>query len=183
MLDALDVAGFDDIILESVGAGQSEVEISRFADTTVVLNAPGLGDDVQAIKAGIFEVADILVVNKADLPLARLTVQHLESMLQLRAAERVPPVLLVSATERRGIAELFEAVTKAQRILGDPAAGPQRRATELLRQVALAEVERRLADGDALQPIGAAFHRGHRSLADAADELLTQTIRGKDHDG
>ncbi len=108
MLDALDVAGYDDIVLEAVGAGQSEVEISRFADTTVVLNAPGFGDDVQAIKAGILEVADVLVVNKSDLPHAEQTSRHLESMLQLRDTDRTPPVLLVSATERRGIPELSE---------------------------------------------------------------------------
>ncbi len=176
MLDALDVAGFDDIVLEAVGAGQSEVEISRFADTTVVLNAPGLGDDIQAIKAGILEIADILVVNKADLPLADQTRQHLEDMLQLRATERVPPVLLVSATERVGIAELVDAVAESQLTAGDPAGGSERRATELLRQVTMAELERRLAHGDQLRTIGAAFHRGERSLAEASAELLTLCI-------
>ncbi len=181
MLDAVDVAGFDHIVLEAVGAGQSEVEISRFADTTVVLNAPGLGDDVQAIKAGILEVADVLVVNKADLPLADQTKQHLESMLQLRAADRVPAVLLVSATEGRGVAELVDAVAEAQRAVGDPGGGPQRRATELLRQVALAEVERRLAVDAHLRTTGAAFHRGELGLADATDELLTRSISGRTH--
>lgn len=176
MLDALDVAGFDDIILEAVGAGQSEVEISRFADTTVVLNAPGLGDDVQAIKAGILEVADVLVVNKADLPLAAQTADHLQAMLQLRGTERIPPVLCVSATERKGIGELVDAIADAHDSLGDPGAGPQRRATELLRQVALAEVERRIG-GDALAGLGAALHRGEVSLADATNLLLSRTIR------
>ncbi len=184
MLDALDVAGFDDIILEAVGAGQSEIEISRFADTTVVLNAPGLGDDVQAIKAGILEVADVLVVNKADLPLADQTAEHLHSMLKLRSGKRIPPVLCVSATERQGVAELVDAVNRAHHALGDPAAGPQRRATELLRQAALAEVERRVG-GDALAGLGAALHRGELTLADATDQLLTRTIRDprKDPDG
>lgn len=175
MLDAVDVAGFDDIVLEAVGAGQSEIEISRFADVTVVLNAPGLGDDVQAIKAGILEVADVLVVNKADLPLADQTARHLESMLQLRAADRVPPVLRVSATQRLGVGELADAIAVARRALGDHGGGPQRRATELLRQVALAETER-LLDGDPLAELGAALHRGEISLADAVAHLLARTI-------
>lgn len=182
MLDAVDAAGFDDIILEAVGAGQSEVEISRFADTTVVLNAPGLGDDVQAIKAGILEVADLLVVNKADLALAEQTAQHLESMLQLRAADRVPPVLLVSATERTGIAELTDGVDKNHSEVGSTVGGSQRRATELLRQVTLAEVERRLDAGVELAELGALFHEGRLTLTDAAQELLQRTIQGSPDD-
>ncbi|MEM7271815.1 MAG: methylmalonyl Co-A mutase-associated GTPase MeaB [Actinomycetota bacterium] len=184
MLDAVDVAGFDHIVLETVGAGQSEVEISRFADTTVVVSAPGLGDDVQAIKAGILEVADVLVVNKSDLPNADQTADHLQSMLQLRDTERVPPVLRVSATERDGIAALVDAVVDAGRAIGGTGAGPQRRATELLRQVALAELERRLSAAD-LADLGAALHRGEISLAAATERLLLRTIRasGKDNDG
>ncbi|MEM9520176.1 MAG: methylmalonyl Co-A mutase-associated GTPase MeaB [Actinomycetota bacterium] len=175
MLDAVDVAGFDHIVLEAVGAGQSEVEISRFADVTVVLAAPGLGDDVQAIKAGILEVADVLAVNKADLPLAEQTARQLQSMLELRDATRLPAVLRVSATERRGIDDLVAAVEAAREAIGDPGGGPQRRATELLRQATVAEVQRRLAAG-ALADLGAAMHRGELSLADAVDHLLTQTI-------
>ena len=173
MLDAVDVAGFDDIILETVGTGQSEVEISRFADVTVVVNAPGFGDDIQAIKAGILEVADVLVVNKADLPLADQTARHLESMLHLRADERVPPVLRVSAAKHQGIGELVDAVASARLAVGDPGDGPQRRATELLRQAALVEVERRLV-GDPPAELGAAFHRGEISLTHAIRALLAR---------
>ncbi len=79
----LDAAGYDYILIETVGAGQSEVEIARLAQTVVVVEAPGLGDDIQAIKAGILEVADILVVNKADLPGVDQTVRALQSMLNL----------------------------------------------------------------------------------------------------
>ncbi len=82
-VDALDAAGFDVILIETVGAGQSEVDIAREAHTTLVVEAPGLGDDVQAIKAGILEIADILVVNKADRPEAQNTVRALKSMLDL----------------------------------------------------------------------------------------------------
>ena len=79
----MDAAGFDVILIETVGAGQSEVDIARMAYTTIVVDAPGLGDDVQAIKAGILEIADILVVNKADRPGARNTARALQAMLDL----------------------------------------------------------------------------------------------------
>jgi len=80
---AMDAAGFDVILVETVGAGQSEVDIVRTAHTTLVIEAPGLGDDVQAIKAGILEIADVLVVNKADRPGAVNTVRALRAMLEL----------------------------------------------------------------------------------------------------
>lgn len=79
----MDAAGFDVILIETVGAGQSEIDIARTAHTTVVVEAPGLGDDVQAIKAGILEIADVLVVNKADRPGADNTVRHLRTMLEI----------------------------------------------------------------------------------------------------
>jgi LAO/AO transport system kinase len=78
-----DAVGFDVIIIETVGAGQSEVDIARLAHTTLVVEAPGLGDDIQAIKAGILEIADILVVNKADRPGVEMTEKALKSMLEL----------------------------------------------------------------------------------------------------
>ena len=76
LVDLMDASGRDVIIIETVGAGQSEVEIAEIADVCVVVNAPNLGDDIQAIKAGILEIADVLVVNKADLPLASRTTEH-----------------------------------------------------------------------------------------------------------
>jgi len=83
MVHAFDAAGFDVILVETVGAGQAEVDIARLAHTTLVVEAPGLGDDIQAIKAGIMEIADILVVNKADRPGAEHTERALKNMLQL----------------------------------------------------------------------------------------------------
>lgn len=90
MAQVFDAAGFDIIIIETVGAGQSEVDIARLAHTTLVVEAPGLGDDIQAIKAGILEIADILVINKADRPGVENTEKALKSMLELaHPAERV----------------------------------------------------------------------------------------------
>lgn len=87
----LDAAGFDLVLIETVGAGQSEVDIARTAYTTIVVDAPGLGDDVQAIKAGILEIADILVVNKADRPGVENTVRALRAMLDLGHRLRAVP--------------------------------------------------------------------------------------------
>ena len=112
--DLMDAAGRDVVILETVGAGQSEVEMARIADVRIVIAAPGLGDDIQAIKAGILEIADILVVNKSDQPLAAQTKRQLEAMLTLRAAtEHKVPVLSTDAIARVGIAELADAVDLA----------------------------------------------------------------------
>src|SRR5512143_3226631 len=83
IVQALDAAGFEVILIETVGAGQAEIDIARLAHTTLVVEAPGLGDDIQAIKAGILEVADILVVNKADRPGVENTVKALKSTLEL----------------------------------------------------------------------------------------------------
>jgi LAO/AO transport system kinase len=132
MARALDAAGFDIIMIETVGAGQSEIEIARLAQTVLVVEAPGLGDDVQAIKAGILEIADVLVVNKADRPGADNTARALRAMLELghaAARERIradfavtdraegavisdwmPPIVQTSASQQRGIDALIEAL-------------------------------------------------------------------------
>lgn len=111
VIDLFDAAGFDVVIVETVGAGQSEVEIRRFADTKIVVCAPGLGDEVQAIKAGILEIADILVVNKGDSPAAARTVNDMQTVSRLR---RRPgwsvAVRRTVATTGEGIAELLQTI-------------------------------------------------------------------------
>jgi LAO/AO transport system kinase len=104
----LDAAGFDLIIIETVGVGQAEVAIASLADTVAVLLAPGMGDAVQAAKAGILEVADLFIVNKADKPDARQVVRDLRGMLALGAKENgwKPPVITTTATTGEGLAEL-----------------------------------------------------------------------------
>ncbi len=100
--------GFDIIIVETVGAGQSEVEIADFCDTTVVVVVPGLGDTIQHLKAGIMEIADIFVVNKADLPGAENVKSQIFSILTLIPnQDRVPPILLTSSTSGAGIDDLI----------------------------------------------------------------------------
>jgi LAO/AO transport system ATPase/phenylacetic acid degradation protein PaaD len=113
-VDCLDAAGFDRVIVETVGTGQSETAIAALADTRVVLCPPGLGDDVQAIKAGVLEIADVLAISKGDLPLAQETRREMREMLALRrpVAEGAwkTPVLVVSATTGEGIAALVDAI-------------------------------------------------------------------------
>jgi len=119
-VDCFDAAGFDRVVVETVGAGQSEVAIAALADTRVVLCAPGLGDDVQAIKAGVLEIADVLAVSKADLPHAAETVREMRDMLRLRRAlpEGVwrPQVVAMRALEAGGIDGLLEAI-EAHRVV------------------------------------------------------------------
>ncbi len=114
MVDVLDAAGFDIVIVETVGAGQSEVEIMRVADTRLVACPPGLGDSVQALKAGILEIADLLVVTKSDLPGGETTARDLKDMLHLRAAAPAGSwavrVINTSATKGSGVAEVVDAI-------------------------------------------------------------------------
>jgi LAO/AO transport system kinase len=107
----LDAGGYDMVIIETVGAGQSEVAVAGLAQTCVVVLPPGLGDEVQALKAGILEVADVLVVNKSDLPGADRTISDLRLMLSLRApARRGVPVLRTAASSGEGLAALADAI-------------------------------------------------------------------------
>ena len=119
IIDVFDAVGFDVVIVETVGAGQSEVEIRHFADSNIVVCPPGLGDDVQAIKAGIIEIADLLVVNKADLPQAERTVLDLTSAVHLRhRTDWQVQVLRTVATSGEGVVELIDAIEEHGRTTG-----------------------------------------------------------------
>ncbi len=140
----LDAAGFEMILIETVGAGQSEVEIARTADTVLVVEAPGLGDEVQTIKAGILEIADVLVVNKADRDGAANTVRALRTMLDLGRAPRTmqaagshqpaepspdwrPPIVQTVALEGKGVDELVAALDRHRAYLAASHEGVARR--------------------------------------------------------
>ena len=110
IIDALDAAGRDVILLETVGTGQSEIDVAEVADVRVVISAPGLGDDIQAMKSGLLEIADIMVVNKGDRPGAEQTMQQLLGAFSIRAMRhRSVPVLKTTATTGEGVPELVAA--------------------------------------------------------------------------
>ena len=130
-VDILDVAGFDYILIETVGVGQDEVEIASASHTTLVVSAPGLGDEIQAIKAGILEIADIHVVSKSDRPDARSTISDLKQMLALgisldASAAWRPPVIATSSLKGEGFAELESALEKHKAFLASSEAGRTR---------------------------------------------------------
>ncbi len=112
VVDILDAAGMDIILIETVGVGQDEVEIIKVADTTIVVTVPGLGDAIQTIKAGLMEIADIFVVNKADKPGIEQTIAELQSMVDLTEdRDWKPPIIPTSAKEKKGIPDLIEHIT------------------------------------------------------------------------
>ena len=118
---AMDAAGYDPIIIETVGTGQAEVEVMRTAQTVLVVSAPGMGDDIQAIKAGILEIADIFVVSKADKPGSDQTVAELAMMLSLdsnrrKASWRIP-ILKTSSLKNEGISQVVDAMHQHQEYL------------------------------------------------------------------
>ena len=110
----LDAAGKEYILIETVGVGQAEVEIARLAGVTLVLLAPGMGDDVQAMKAGVMEIADVFVLNKSDLPGAERVEQEVQSWLSVmpRTEQWCPPIVKTVATDNKGVEQLLEAIEK-----------------------------------------------------------------------
>jgi LAO/AO transport system kinase len=148
----LDAAGYDRVVVETVGVGQAEVDVAAATDTAVVVLAPGMGDAVQMAKAGILEVADVFVVNKADRDGAGEVVRELRQMLHLGAArDWDPPVLTVSATGGDGIDEVWDAVESHRAHLEASGALGAKRRVRLLREVeALAAARFRLEISGAL---------------------------------
>jgi LAO/AO transport system kinase len=175
VVDVIDAAGFEVILVETVGAGQSEVEIAEIADTKVVVTAPGLGDEIQALKAGILEIADVLVVNKADLPAAGRAAAQLEAMLQGREAGGWrPPVLRVAAIRAEGLAKLAEAV-ESHAAAGQGGRGdPRRRIRRLLVGLAAEEARRRLGalSDPVLERLCDGVLNGELSFESAAERAL-----------
>ena len=132
----LDAFGKDVVMIETVGVGQDEVEIARAADTTLVVGVPNLGDDIQAIKAGILEIADILVVNKADLAGADRLVADLRTMLQLAQERAWPtPIQQTVARDGTGVSELVDRIAEHRAYLESSGTWRQRRADSARRQV------------------------------------------------
>jgi LAO/AO transport system kinase len=173
-------AGYDVILVETVGVGQAEVEIASAADTTVVLVVPGMGDSVQAAKAGVLEVADVLVVNKADRPDTQATLRDLRAMVNLAPAEWKPPIVPTVATAGDGVDELVGALDKHDAWLaasGERARRRLARAREEVTALACGTLAKRLAVPDEL---AARVADGRCDPDEAAEELLSSTVVFRD---
>jgi GTPase len=178
---ALDAARFDVILIETVGVGQVEVEIAAMADSVAVLVVPGMGDSIQAAKAGILEIADVFVVNKADRPQAHETIRDLRSMIAL--AERGPgdwrpPIVKTIATTGEGIDELAGKLDAHYSWLSGSGERDHRRVARAREEVAalalgaLRSRMSRLPGDSALGPVAARVADGQIDPYSAADELL-----------
>ncbi|MFD9126925.1 methylmalonyl Co-A mutase-associated GTPase MeaB [Kitasatospora sp. NPDC059571] len=171
-LRVLDGAGCDVILVETVGVGQSEVEIAAQADTSVVLLAPGMGDGIQAAKAGILEIGDVFVVNKADRDGADATARELNHMLGLGESRQPgdwrPPIVKTVAARGEGLDELVEALEKHRAWLaetGELAVRRTRRAAQEIEAIALAALRARIGD----------LH-GDRQLAGLAEQVAAGSL-------
>ncbi len=189
----LDAAGFDDVIIETVGVGQSEVAIAATADTTVIALAPGMGDGIQAAKAGILEVADVFVINKADAAGAGKLESELRGMLELGHATAPagdddtpgwsPPIVRTVAVRSEGIAELLAAIDAHGQHLDRTGAGDARRlarARHLVRELALESTRRTFAQLEAgedglLDALATRVVARELDPYRAADDLLAAT--------
>jgi LAO/AO transport system kinase len=170
--------GFEEVLLETVGVGQSELEVAAIADTTVVVLTPGLGDGVQMIKAGIMEIADVFVVNKADLPGASRTVHEIRTMLSLGPRPGwKPPIVSTVASSQEGLVELMEAVERHRAYLETSGTGQARaearlkdEAADLVGEWARVQARRLLEEDSTL----AERLLRDRSPYATAEDILTQ---------
>ena len=184
-VDVLDAAGFDPILIETVGVGQDEVDIVRAADTTAVVLVPGLGDDIQAIKAGILEIADVFIVNKAEREGADRAVAELSMMLDFAGhpAWR-PPIVKTSAPSGSGVAEAVAALEAHGAHLAESGEGRRRRALRArARLLALLDarfrraVEARAPEPDGLEEAVHAVEERREDPYSAAARLFEGLVR------
>jgi LAO/AO transport system kinase len=184
-LRVLAAAGCDEVLVETVGVGQSEVEVMALADTTVVLLAPGMGDGVQAAKAGILEVADVFVVNKADREGADQTVRDLKHIISLgkrgiAGPSWRPPIVRTVATKTEGIDELLAAINEHRewmRSHSELDARRLRRAEGEVEAIALVQLHSKLGDvlrSNALPGLAKRVVAGELDVYRAADELVAE---------
>ena len=177
----LDAAGFDKIIVETVGVGQDEVEIVKTADVSVVVLVPGMGDDIQAIKAGIMEIGDVFVINKADREGVLRTERELEALLSLamRPDYWQPPIIKTVAIENKGIEDLAEAINRFREFQQGAESGRERREAiarwrilELLRERLLAQTLKRDSASDTLDRLASEVASRRRDPYSAVEEIL-----------
>jgi LAO/AO transport system kinase len=171
LMDVFDAAGYDWVIVETVGAGQSEVEIADLAQATVVVCAPGLGDDVQAIKAGILEIGDVIIVNKADHPHSDITMEQLRSAVSLRRQRADVKVLATTATTGQGVEELLEVLVA--RDYNPSKRGALNRIRKLIARSAGRRLERKLMADPSIEDLCRRVQSGELDPESAAEFLVS----------
>lgn len=183
-LRILDAAGSDVIIVETVGVGQAEVEVAHAADTTIVILAPGFGDAIQANKAGLLEIADLYVINKADREGAKATARDIHQMLHLGPQrEWNPPVLMTSAEDGSGVPEVWAAVEEHRAFLERTGELRARRLARAAREISEIAVGRlrdaigEVGEGALVEALAAEVLEGKLDPYTAADKLLAQVDR------
>ena len=171
VVDVMDAAGYDVVLLETVGAGQDEVEVATATQTTVLVTAPASGDDVQAMKAGLMEIAQVMVVNKADIAGADTAVQQLRGLLSIAPPRPwTPPIVKTVARSREGVGELVDAIDQHQQHLRDSG-----HAEEARRELARAQI---------VALARASLHREALATAEQEGILgeLTEEVAGRRRD-
>ncbi|HEX5715633.1 MAG TPA: methylmalonyl Co-A mutase-associated GTPase MeaB [Thermoanaerobaculia bacterium] len=183
-VDLLDAAGFDWVLLETVGVGQDEVDVVRTVDSVVVVTVPGLGDDIQAIKAGILEIADVFVINKADREGVERAARDLEMMLSLgEHGEWLPPILKTVASREEGIGEVLAAVERHREHLTASGELDKRRRGHLRLRVETILKERIVAAADRVLGVEREVERGFEQRTDpyrVADRLFSGVIHSEE---
>jgi LAO/AO transport system kinase len=184
----LDAAGFQKIIVETVGVGQDEVEIVKTADVSVVVLVPGMGDDIQAIKAGIMEIGDVFVINKADREGVLRTEKELEALLSLAMRSDLwePPIVKTIATENKGLDALAEAIESYYKFQQQTDSSAERRRQiarwrilELLRERLLAQTLNADSASERLDRLAAEVAAKQRDPYSAVEEMMNAGVRSQ----
>ncbi|HET7744492.1 MAG TPA: methylmalonyl Co-A mutase-associated GTPase MeaB [Gaiellaceae bacterium] len=179
----LDAAGKDVVFVETVGAGQSDVEVTGIADTVLLVLMPGSGDSVQALKAGIMEIPDVIAINKSDHPAAKTMLNEVRSIVALGPADARPPIVLTEALRGDGVSTLWEKLVEHRAGLQQDGGLDERRRRNLAAEVfavassrARARMEERVADDPALRGVLEAVEQRELDPLTAVDEIMEKVF-------
>ena len=179
----LDAAGKDVVFVETVGAGQSDVEVTGIADTVLLVLMPGSGDSVQALKAGIMEIPDVIAINKSDHPAAKTMLNEVRSIVALGPADARPPIVLTEALRGEGIPQLWEKLAEHRDGLERDGRLDARRRRNLAAEVfavassrARTRLEERVADDPRLRGVLDAVERRELDPLTAVDEIMEKVF-------
>jgi LAO/AO transport system kinase len=186
----LDASGKDVVFVETVGAGQSDVEVTGIADTVLLVLMPGSGDSIQALKAGIMEIPDVIAVNKRDHPAAKTMVNEVRSILALDERDWKPPIVLTEAVTGEGVPELWEQIGEHRRHLEESGTLAERRAANLAGEVfavasarAKSRLEEAVAGDEELRRLLGEVQQRELDPLTAVREIMERVFKVRDDDG